>query len=209
MYLVNGLDGVKVVDAWLRCIVNEVVSRLTAGQNWSHTWVQANLVHDGNAGCFGLGVELEHGRRDVAGGDHILLVADGRLDDGGVEGVGDQADDQVVLGHLGVQRLVVGHVERDGMRVLDALGELLGRGQGAAGCVLHWSTKMASGMDDVQRNWGHTNRHRNAGITEDVESRSSHETRTEHKHLPGSGKPCQLLCKKRVGVPGLVVIRVC
>lgn len=65
----------------------------------------------------------------------MLLVTDGRLDDNGVESVGDQADDEVVLGHLGVQRLVVGHIERDGVRVLDALGELLGRGQGAAGCM--------------------------------------------------------------------------
>ena len=36
----------------------------------------------------------------------MLLLADGRLDDGSVEGVGDQADDQVVLGNLSVESLL-------------------------------------------------------------------------------------------------------
>ena len=50
----------------------------------------------------------------------MLLLADGRLDDGGVEGVGDQADDEVVLGDLGVEGIIVGDIERDGGGSLDA-----------------------------------------------------------------------------------------
>jgi hypothetical protein len=97
--------------------------------------VETNLVHDGDTRGLGLLVQLEHGRRDVARRDNILLVADGRLDDGGVEGVGDQADDKIVLSNLSVESLVVGYVERDGVSILDTLGELLSAGEGAAGCV--------------------------------------------------------------------------
>lgn len=64
----------------------------------------------------------------------MLFLPDGGLDHGGVEGVGDQADDEVVLGHLGVEGGVVVNVERDGGRVLHARGQLLGRLEGAACC---------------------------------------------------------------------------
>ena len=95
---------------------------------------QANLIHDGNAGILALLVELQHGRGDVAGGDNVLLLADGGLDDSGVEGVGDQADDKVVLGDLGVEGLVVGNIERDGSGILDAGRKSLSRLEGSAGC---------------------------------------------------------------------------
>ena len=49
----------------------------------------------------------------------MLLLANGRLDDGRVESIRDQADDQVVLGDLGVQRTVVGDIEGDGGGILD------------------------------------------------------------------------------------------
>lgn len=110
--LVNGLDGVQVVQ----------------------TGVKTNLVHDRDTSVLALLVQLHHGRGDVAGGDDMLLLADGRLDDGGVEGVGNQADDKVVLGHLGVQGLVVGHIEGDGGSILDTGGERLGRLEGSASC---------------------------------------------------------------------------
>lgn len=64
----------------------------------------------------------------------MLLLSDGRLDDGGVEGVGDQADDEVVLRKLGVQGLVVGDIERDGDGVLDTDGERLGGFESSASC---------------------------------------------------------------------------
>lgn len=66
----------------------------------------------------------------------MLLVADGRLDDGSVVGVGDQADDEVVLGHLGVEGLLVADVDGGRRGVLDALGELLGRLEGPAGYIV-------------------------------------------------------------------------
>jgi len=53
----------------------------------------------------------------------MLLLANGRLDDGRVEGIGDQADDQVVLGDLGVQGTVVGDIEGDGGGILDTSRE--------------------------------------------------------------------------------------
>lgn len=64
----------------------------------------------------------------------MLLLADGRLDNGGVEGVGDQANDKVVLGDLGVEGLRVGNIERDGGGVLDADRESFGGLEGSAGC---------------------------------------------------------------------------
>ena len=94
---------------------------------------KANLVHDGNSGILALLVKLHHGGRDVASGDDILLLADGRLDYGSVVRIGDQADDKVVLGNLSVQSLVVAHVESDGGGALDANDEGLGRVEGPAG----------------------------------------------------------------------------
>lgn len=55
----------------------------------------------------------------------MLLVSDGGLDDGGVVGVRDQADDQVVLGNGSIESLFVVDVEGDGRGKVDALGELL------------------------------------------------------------------------------------
>lgn len=105
---------------------------------------QANLVHDGDAGGLGLGVELLHGRRDVAGGDDVHLLADGGLDDLRVEGVRDKADDEVMLANLSVQRLLIVDVQRDGVGVGDADRERLGRRERAAGCLsvaeLVWGT---------------------------------------------------------------------
>lgn len=80
---------------------------------------KANLVHDSDARILALLVELEHSRGDVARSDDVLLLSDGGLDDGGVEGIRDQADDKVVLGHLGVEGGIVGHVEGDGRSILD------------------------------------------------------------------------------------------
>lgn len=64
----------------------------------------------------------------------MLLLSDGRLDDGSVKGVRDQADDKVVLGELGIQGLVVGNIERDGSGILNAGRERLGRFEGPACC---------------------------------------------------------------------------
>ena len=94
---------------------------------------KANLVHDGDAGLLGGLVQRHHGGRDVARGDDVLLGPDGGLDDGRVPGVGDQADDEVMLGDLGVEGRVVAGIERDGGGALDAVGELLGRLKRAAG----------------------------------------------------------------------------
>jgi hypothetical protein len=55
----------------------------------------------------------------------MLLVPNGRLDDGSMVGIWDQADDEVMLCDFGVEGLVVGDIDRDGVGVLDAFGELL------------------------------------------------------------------------------------
>jgi hypothetical protein len=99
---------------------------------WKPT--QANLVHDGDASILALLVELHHGRRNVARGDDMLLLANGRLDNSGVERVGDQANDQIVLGDLGVQGLRIGNIERDGSGILDAARKSFGGLQSPAGC---------------------------------------------------------------------------
>lgn len=83
-------------------------------------------------------------------------VADGRLDDGGVVGVGNQGDGlqcmsassfnheltgfthKSVLGNLSIESLLVRDVEGDGGGALDALGELLGVLEGTAGYTDGW-----------------------------------------------------------------------
>lgn len=110
MDLVNGLDGVEVVN----------------------TGIETDLVHDGDASLLSLGVQLSHGRRDVTCGNDMLLVADGGLDDSSVVCVGDQADGQVVLGDLLIESLGIRDVERDRVGVGNALGKLLGGGLGSA-----------------------------------------------------------------------------
>lgn len=91
-----------------------------------------NFVHDCNAGLLGLLVQFEHCGRDVTGCDDMLLVSNSRLDDSGVEGVGDQTDDQVVLCNLSIESFVVCDVERDWIGVLDSCSELLGTFEGSA-----------------------------------------------------------------------------
>lgn len=84
-------------------------------------------------------------------------------------GVGDQADDEVVLGDLGIEGRVVARVERDGGGALDAVGERLGRLERAAGCggvsrPGPWSVR-------VRGLWGRTNGHGDARRREVIEGR--------------------------------------
>lgn len=128
MDIVDGVNGAEVVDTGVK-LYN--LSASFHHPNTSTTYT--NLVHDGDAGILGLLVKLHHGRGDVAGGDDILLISDGGLDDGGVVCVGDQANDQVVLGNGSIESLFVVDVEGDGSGKLDALGELLGTFESSAG----------------------------------------------------------------------------
>lgn len=98
------------------------------------TGVEADLVHNGDAGLLGGTVELQHCRADVAGGDDMLLLTDGGLDDLGVEGVWDQGDDEVVLGDSSVEGLCVVDIESLRLGGLDAGGQVLGGLEGPAGC---------------------------------------------------------------------------
>lgn len=95
--------------------------------------VQTNFIHDSDTSLLALLVELHHGRGHVGGGDNVLLGADSRLDDQGVEGVGDQGDSQVDLLHGLVQSGVIVDIEGDGIGVLEAFAELLGALEGTAG----------------------------------------------------------------------------
>lgn len=63
----------------------------------------------------------------------MLLDLDGGLNDGGVEGVGDERDDEVVLADLLLEGVRVGDIEGDRRGVLKAFGELLGGLERAAG----------------------------------------------------------------------------
>ena len=64
----------------------------------------------------------------------MLLGLDGGLDDEGVEGVGNEGDDKVVLADLLLERIGVGDVEGDGAGVLEAFGESFGAVEGTASC---------------------------------------------------------------------------
>lgn len=63
----------------------------------THSRIDANLVHDRDSSFLDFFLKLLHCRRDVAGRDNILLVADSALDDVYVECVGDETDDYVNL----------------------------------------------------------------------------------------------------------------
>ena len=66
----------------------------------------------------------------------MLLGLDGGLDDEGVEGVGNEGDDKIILADLLLERIGVGDVEGDGAGVLEALGERFGAVKGTAGCLV-------------------------------------------------------------------------
>ena len=111
MDLVDRLDGVEVVDSG----------------------IEANLVHDGDAGLCSLVVQLAHGVRDVRRRDDVLLVLDGRLDDVGVLGVRDERDDEVARLDRLVERLVRRRVDLErGRRARERHAERLGRLEVAA-----------------------------------------------------------------------------
>lgn len=63
----------------------------------------------------------------------MLLGADSTLDDLGVEGVGDQRDDQVDLLKGLVQSSVIANIKGDRIGVLEALAQLLGTLEGTTG----------------------------------------------------------------------------
>lgn len=63
----------------------------------------------------------------------MLLLGDSSLDNGGVVGVGDQADNDAVLANLVLEGGRVVDIEGDGAAVLEALAKLLGRLEGTAG----------------------------------------------------------------------------
>lgn len=88
--------------------------------------VKTNLIHDGDAGVLALLLQGLHTIADVARRNDIRLVADRALDDVGVECVGNERYDNIDLGYCGVERCGIGDVERDGMRVGNALTEFLG-----------------------------------------------------------------------------------
>ena len=92
-----------------------------------------NLVHNGDSRVLCLLVKLEHGWGDIASSDNVLLVSDSGLDDDGVEGVWDQADNKIVLCYSSVESFLIGDIERDWLCKLDALGELLCTFQSSAG----------------------------------------------------------------------------
>ncbi|KAH3667614.1 hypothetical protein OGATHE_003137 [Ogataea polymorpha] len=101
--LVDGLDGVQVVD----------------------TWVQADLVHHDNAGLLDGWLQLSQSRRDVGGGDDVgVLRLDCSPDDGSVVDVWNQRDDNIVLIDLSVQSILVSNVQRQcvGNRACQFLG---------------------------------------------------------------------------------------
>ena len=100
--VVDGLDRVQVVDSG----------------------VKANLVHNDDASLLDLWLELLHRIRDVRGGDHVLLVLDGGLDDIDVVDVGDERDDKIVLGNQCVER---GRVLDVDLLNLDLAAELRGK----------------------------------------------------------------------------------
>lgn len=82
VYLLNGLDGIQVMDSRIK-----------------------KFVHHCDSSLLGFLLQLKHGRRDVTCCDNILLVSYGRLDDGRVESVRNQSNDQVVFCNFSIESL--------------------------------------------------------------------------------------------------------
>lgn len=147
MSAVNEIDGIEMVD----------------------TRVKTNLVHDGNTGGLGLGVQLHHGRRNIRCGDNMLLSLDGGLDDIGVVDVGDQRNGDIVLGDGGLEGFGVVYIEADGLGVGIAASELLCRLESSA-----------------------SDGNVNAGLGEFFDARCGNEARAEKKgglrHCRGDGQ---------------------
>jgi len=92
VHLVNGLDGVQVVD----------------------TRVEANLVHDNNTCFLGRFFEGSHRGRDVASGDDMSLALDSCLDYYSVVSVRNEGDNEVVGGDSGFKCSCIIDIQRDG-----------------------------------------------------------------------------------------------
>ena len=75
----------------------------------------------------------------------MLLLSDGRFDDGGMKRIRNQADDEIVLGKLSVKGVGVGDVEGDGGSVLDSGREGFGGFKSPASCRM---VSPAGIMDD-------------------------------------------------------------
>lgn len=113
-------------------LLMNLVNRLNSVQV-INTRVQTNLVHDRDTGILGLLVKLLHRRGNIAGGDDVLLVADGGLDDEFVVCVGDKRDGDIDLGDFRIEGGAVINVERNGVAVGETLAELGGALKCSAG----------------------------------------------------------------------------
>ena len=85
----------------------------------------SNLVHNSDSCVLCLLFKLKHAWGYITCGHNILLLSDGRLDDGRVEGVRDQTNDKIVLCYSSVKGFGVSDIEGDWLCKLDTLGELL------------------------------------------------------------------------------------
>lgn len=107
--LLDGLDGVEVIDSG----------------------IETDLVHDNNTGVLDLLLKSFDSRRDVTGGDDVLLVTDSGLDDLDVVDVRDQRDDNIVLRDSLVELGLV--LDIDGLGSSDSTGKGFGLLESTAG----------------------------------------------------------------------------
>jgi hypothetical protein len=131
----------------------------------------------------------------------MLLGLDGGLDDEGVEGVGNERDDQVVLADLLLKRIGVRDVEGDGAGVLETLGEGFGAVKGTAGCWGLVCVRRSRRCEHevrlkvivIDRQCLLTNSDLDTGLVELDGSRPGDEAGTEEKNLVDHD--CGLLCE--------------
>ncbi len=98
--------------------------------------VKSNLVHDCDTCFLGGMVELCHRWRDIAGGDDMLPLTNGRLDHSHMVGVRDEADHQVMQLHLRVQLRCVRDIQSKRRDIREAISKLLGALQTPAGWTI-------------------------------------------------------------------------
>lgn len=109
--LTDGLDSIQMID----------------------TRVKTDLVHNDDTSLLRLLVELSDSRGNVAGSHNVGLALDGGLDDGGVVGIGDERDDEVMSSNFALEISSGVNVKGDGARVRKAIDQALGGRERPAG----------------------------------------------------------------------------
>lgn len=114
MNFADGLDGVQMI----------------------YTRIKANLVEYDYTSSLCLGIELSHGRVDVAGGDNVRLALDSCTNNSSMIRVGDEGNHKVMFSDCLFQSFSIINIERNSGGGGKRTSECLGRREGPTSCLI-------------------------------------------------------------------------